>query len=99
MASTQSDSTIPVIPLEDSSTECAKELVDAARQWGFLYISAGSDIPQSKIDRMFELVRSISDIAHYRIWLSTSVNLDTMISWIFLYILCLFLIKNIILYP
>ncbi|RPB29814.1 Clavaminate synthase-like protein [Terfezia boudieri ATCC MYA-4762] len=55
MASVRSESTIPVIPLEDGSAECAKELVDAARQWGFLYISAGSDISQSKIDRMFEL--------------------------------------------
>ena len=60
MASVQSESTIPVIPLEDGSAECAKELVDAARQWGFLYISTRSDISQSKIDRMFELVRSIT---------------------------------------
>lgn len=57
MAAAQPNSTIPVIPLSDGSPECAKQLVDAARQWGFLYISAGSDIPQSKIDRMFELVR------------------------------------------
>jgi len=62
MASVWSESTIPVIPLEDGSADCAKDLVDAARQWGFLYISAGSDISQNKIDRMFELVRSITSI-------------------------------------
>ncbi|KAF8449741.1 hypothetical protein BDZ91DRAFT_751695 [Kalaharituber pfeilii] len=52
MASTE---TIPVIPLVDDSEVCAKQLVDAAREWGFLYISAGSDIPENKIARMFEL--------------------------------------------
>ncbi|KAF8425109.1 hypothetical protein EV426DRAFT_596378 [Tirmania nivea] len=55
MTSVRPESTIPVIPLEDGSAECAKQLVDAARQWGFLYISAGSDIPHSTIDWMFEL--------------------------------------------
>ena len=51
-------SAIPVIALDETSQKCADELVEAAREWGFLYVSAGSAIPQVKIDRMFELVRS-----------------------------------------
>lgn len=57
MANTRESNSIPVIALTDGSTECARDLVNAARHWGFLYISAGSDIPPNKISRLFELVR------------------------------------------
>ena len=56
MANTSESNSIPVIALTDGSVECARDLVNAAHHWGFLYISAGSDIPLVKINRLFELV-------------------------------------------
>ncbi|KAI5811089.1 hypothetical protein DFH27DRAFT_475060 [Peziza echinospora] len=50
-----SSPTIPVISIVEGSPECAEQLVAAARDWGFLYVSAGSSIPQPAIDRLFEL--------------------------------------------
>lgn len=48
---------VSLISLQDSS-ECASNLLEAARTLGFVYItSEGSNISTEKIDRMFQLVR------------------------------------------
>jgi hypothetical protein len=49
---------IPVIDLSGIEETVAKELVDAAATYGFVYIkSLGKDIPVEVIDRIFALVR------------------------------------------
>ena len=51
---------IPVIDISGSipEDEVAKQLVDAAATFGFVYIkNKGKDIPVQAIDRVFELVR------------------------------------------
>jgi isopenicillin N synthase-like dioxygenase len=48
---------IPVIDLSGSEETVAKELVDAAATYGFVYIkSLGNDIPVEAIDSIFALV-------------------------------------------
>lgn len=48
---------IPVIDLTGPESEVAKQLVDAAATYGFVYIkSLGKDIPVEAIDGIFDLV-------------------------------------------
>jgi len=52
---------IPVIDISGSQpeSEVAKELVDAAATYGFVYVkNEGKDISVKDIDRTFELVRN-----------------------------------------
>lgn len=58
---------IPVIDLSGPETEVAKQLVDAAATYGFVYVkSQGKDIPIEDIDNIFALVnpQSWTLIAH-----------------------------------
>ena len=48
---------IPVIDLSGPETEVAKQLVDAAETYGFVYVRIlGKDIPFEAIDNVFALV-------------------------------------------
>ncbi len=51
-------SSIPIIDISgEPSVKVAKELVDAATTFGFVYVrSEGKDIPIEAIDSLFELV-------------------------------------------
>jgi isopenicillin N synthase-like dioxygenase len=50
---------IPVIDLSGPEAEVAKQLVDAASTYGFVYVkSLGKDIPVEDIDSIFALVMS-----------------------------------------
>ena len=52
---------LPVVDISGSSPEAeiAKELVDAASTYGFVYIkSLGKDIPVEAIDNIFSLVNT-----------------------------------------
>lgn len=52
-------SQIPVIDLSGPEAEVAKQLVDAAATYGFVYVkSLGKDIPVEDIDSIFALVTS-----------------------------------------
>ncbi len=57
---------IPVIDLSEPESEVAKQLVDAAATFGFVYVrSLGKDIPVEDIDSIFALViPSGKGIAH-----------------------------------
>ena len=58
---------IPVIDISGSrsETEVAKELVDAAATYGFVYIkNEGKDIPVEVIDDVFQLVKFFKYILH-----------------------------------
>lgn len=61
--SSSNEGRIPVIDISGSvpQSEVAKQLVDAAATFGFVYIkNLGKDIPVDAIDRTFELVRTLS---------------------------------------
>jgi hypothetical protein len=54
---------IPVINLSGPEAEVAKQLVDAAATYGFVYVkSLGKDIPVEDIDSIFAMVTSQQDI-------------------------------------
>jgi isopenicillin N synthase-like dioxygenase len=58
--SIRTSSPIPVIDISGSLPEAdvAKQLVDAAATYGFVYVkSEGRDIPVEAIDSIFQLVR------------------------------------------
>jgi isopenicillin N synthase-like dioxygenase len=51
---------IPVIDLSGPEPEVAKQLVDAAASYGFVYVrNLGKDIPVEDIDSTFALVMSL----------------------------------------
>ena len=55
-------STIPVIDLSDFETrkeEVSQQLLHAARDVGFFYVS-GHGIPDAEVDKVFEEVRTVS---------------------------------------
>lgn len=59
---------IPVIDISGSvpQSEVAKQLVDAAATFGFVYIkNLGKDIPVDAIDRTFELVSTLPSNFRY----------------------------------
>jgi isopenicillin N synthase-like dioxygenase len=58
----KNSSPIPVIDISGSlpETEIAKQLVDAAAAFGFVYVkSEGKDIPIEAIDSIFQLVKQL----------------------------------------
>lgn len=63
---------IPVIDLTGPESEVAKQLVDAAATYGFVYIkSLGKDIPVEAIDGIFDLVSLIINLRAKILILST----------------------------
>jgi isopenicillin N synthase-like dioxygenase len=68
--STHNEGPIPVIDISGSlpEAEVAKQLVDAAATYGFVYIrNLGKDIPVEAIDRTFDLVRLIGLYLHHQL--------------------------------
>jgi isopenicillin N synthase-like dioxygenase len=59
---------IPVIDISgvQPEAEVGQALVDAAATSGFVYVrNEGRDIPVAAIDRMFDLVNSLSKSSHF----------------------------------